>query len=169
MVCPLGMYFAAGQNMLTKYSLNVGVYFFLCNKISRVSLLVVLVYLLKTQLGSFFLSVLSSQNVGFHFHACLMVTKCLLQIQPLGLHGRQNEAVKNRTCLICPLLQIKLSMVLFFSAKFWSDLTGSTLVTGLPLKALNSICISWTRRFVALNQTVLLLRQNRDWFHWKNR
>lgn len=67
MVYLLGMYFASGQNMLTKNSLNIGVYFFLHNKISRVSLLVVLVYLLKTQLGSFFLSVLSSQNVGFSF------------------------------------------------------------------------------------------------------
>lgn len=99
----------------------MGYIFLLNDKISRVSLLVVLVYF---QLGSFFLSTWASQNVDFYLQCYLAVTRCLLQIQPLYLRGRQKEAVKNKTFLIYPLLQRKLSMVLSFSTKFCSDLIG---------------------------------------------
>lgn len=137
------MYFAASNNMLTKklksWDNKISRVFFLNNKISRVSLLAVLVFSLKDPIRIFLLSALSSQNVAFHLYACLMVTKCLLQIQPLHPHGRQKEAVKNRVCLICPLLQRELSMMPPFSAKFLSDLIVYPQATGLPLTAMNSL------------------------------
>lgn len=139
--------------------------FFLNNKISRVSLLAVLVSSLKDPIRIFLLSALSSQNVGFHLQSWLMVTKCLLQIQSLCQHGRQKEAVENRTCLICPLLQRKLPMMPPFSAKFRSDLIVPQ-ATGSPLTAMNSLCSTRAGR---LKQTVILLRRNKDCFLLKNR
>lgn len=119
MVLPVRDVFGCKQQYVLKGSFNIGMYFFLHKKIPRVFGSIGLLAQGCTQ-DLFLLS----QNVDFylHAHAYLLVTRCLLQIQPLHLHGRLKETVKYRTCFICLLLQRKLSTMPPFSTKFCSDL-----------------------------------------------
>lgn len=143
MVYHLGIYLAAKTKMLIKTSFNIGMYFIYITRYPEFPCWQCRFPHSRMSLGSFFLSALSSWNVDFHIHACLMVTVCLLQIQPLHLQRTQKEAAENRTCLICCLLQRKVSMMPLFSARFLSsDLIGQKQVPRSPLIAMNSLYIT---------------------------
>lgn len=148
-----GMYLAAKKEYVRKKPLKHWDVFYVYNKISRVPGWQCWFPCSRMPLGSFFLSALSSQNVHFLIYACLVVTKCLLQIQPLPL---QSETERNReeyNLPGLPLLQRKVTVMPLFSATFCSDLIGYKQVTRSPSQTIS-----------ALNKVIILLGNNRHCF-----